>query len=1343
MKPAKSCAVCRAQSISVVWPGNLSTFATKAERKRSFLRAVLFAAFLLLGAAQFIAGPARADIIETGDAVITGFSGVKAADPAASGDPFDETFIDLDGASMQIHKLEPKGPPDGQLIDAPVSFKAKASDIGQVFAIGLDAGDIASSKIAPNIYLGATLAFGLQIVLPDSDGDGRPERVKNGHPNAEWMPGQFGPDGGPGSIWKVDGTTGEVSLFATISGNTGPGIGDIVYDLATRQFFVSDLDTGLIHRLSGDGTLIDVFDHGESGRPAAELPAVVDDGKVADIKSASFDALNPDTWGLAPPERLVWGLGVHSGRLYYAVASGPEIWSVGINLDGTFADDPRREIEVVGTPSDFPISDITFDNQGIMYVAQRGGIRGSWDYAAFTEPKKSVVWRYKRELPDDPETPGTWVPIPDEYAVGFPPDYRNTSGGLALGYGYDEAGQVFKGTCGQMLWSTGNDLRNNPELASELAAGGPASVHGLQGNDRRLIRPDNEPPAVAYFVDYDGASEDPEKSGHVGDVEIWQPCATDEATGEFIYELPQWTGDTPPSSPPSESFNLQVTKTAEPGQCWTGGIGWQCGFTVRATNTGPGFFFGDITVTDWLPDPPPGTVMTFGPQPPWNCTMLSRSEYQCTHPSVGLYPGESVDLFVVVESPADDPRCFVDNAVRIDWPAGYGDSDPADDIAFASAEIPSSPCADRPPEGEKSNLQIRKSPVGETCSIVGSDYRCAFLIEVTNTGPGWHGNQIEIDERLSFAATSAIFTGPWSCTGSGVDYHCTAPSVGLNPGQSVFLAATFVVPQTIGQCQFGNQAKIAFSPGGSDANTDPGDDIAPSAITIPSAACIGTQTNLQLEKSPNPGICTPGTDSWRCGYTVIITNGGPGLFDGHIKFDDSWVNAPAGATLTPPSGWLCIDFGALPNFSCTTQNPVALAPTDAVAATFWLEIPATSGGVCSQANTALLVEPAAGSAQNTDGSDDKDQATATFPPLNVGDQRLCPPRAADLEERVGPLPPSHKKDDAKEDEEEGEKEPVCPTGWTKTPIPGKCCPHGTSWDGESCKRGGAPTEEPSTPEPPQCEKGWKQVTGRDIMTYRNKGYRMKSTGSGSDTIWCAQEGKPECWSGWTEIAAKKTKSAIRQGYKVRPRREGNQTIWCALKESAPPSEPPPPTTPTPPPSDDLSCWRGWFKIGAGERKAYRNKGYKVSRRRKGKRRVWCAKPGDVSPPSQSPGQSAPTTPTPTPTLPDCPPPAVGKFPFCKCGPGYKGKWPKCREIEPDKPWDECRKKGWRWTRGRGCIPPRNSDNGGNNSGNSNQSCPFGYIGKPPDCKKVKIKLKEKDKKNLKKLFDALQGLKKN
>src|SRR5690606_18756116 len=119
----------------------------------------------------------------------------------------------------------------------------------------------------PNIYLSATSAFGLHIVVPDAGGN--PVRSRIGAPEAAFMAGQWGGAGGaigyPGSIWKVDGTTGEISLFSTIAANSGASLGDLVYDPASAQFFVSDLDTGLIYRLAADGFILDTFDHGVDG----------------------------------------------------------------------------------------------------------------------------------------------------------------------------------------------------------------------------------------------------------------------------------------------------------------------------------------------------------------------------------------------------------------------------------------------------------------------------------------------------------------------------------------------------------------------------------------------------------------------------------------------------------------------------------------------------------------------------------------------------------------------------------------------------------------------------------------------------------------------------------------------------------------------------------------------------------------------------------------------------------------------------------------------------------------------------------------------------------------------
>ena len=158
-----------------------------------------------------------------GDAIVTGFSGTlppSRAAPAQSA--IDRTFINPDGPSARIVGLGKPGYVwDGRLFAAPKTFDVVAKDVGQVFGVALD------DRPPPNIYVAATSMFGLNIVRRGRDG--LPERRKKGGPGAGWMKGQFGLDlqGGPGGIYKVDGRTGVVTLFAnvTLDGVPNPGTG--------------------------------------------------------------------------------------------------------------------------------------------------------------------------------------------------------------------------------------------------------------------------------------------------------------------------------------------------------------------------------------------------------------------------------------------------------------------------------------------------------------------------------------------------------------------------------------------------------------------------------------------------------------------------------------------------------------------------------------------------------------------------------------------------------------------------------------------------------------------------------------------------------------------------------------------------------------------------------------------------------------------------------------------------------------------------------------------------------------------------------------------------------------
>ncbi|MER9895025.1 hypothetical protein NKJ40_23580 [Mesorhizobium sp. M0119] len=510
---------------------------------------------LALAAGLWLGSSAQAQetqIIYPGSMAVTGFSGTiipnfeEGLPPGV--DPVDETFIDTARATLRIFDVSRLGgPASGQLVFTPPPFEVTAGQIGQVFGIAYDDGvrDGVPSAI-PNLYAGATSLHGIRIVTPDGDADGRSERQRRGSADAVFMEGQFGTEngGGPGTIWKIDGITGAVSRFADIDANSGPGIGDVTFDNIHRQFFASDLDTGLIHRIDANGALLDTFDHGIAGRPAHGLAALADDGSVMDIQGAAFDSEDPDSWGYTQDERRVWSVAYRGGRLYYSVGEKAEIWSVGIAGDGSFAGDPRWEL-TVKADKDYAVIDIAFDNKGFMYLAQRGPVENRYDYSQFADSGKGEVIRYWRENPDDPATESAWVEVPQEYAVGFPQDNRQSAGGLDLQYGYDAEGNLDTGVCTDTLVDTGDKLRDNPELAEQLAAGGPLAVHGVQITPTALVKPANVPPFGSWFVDFDTYFEDPEVEGHVGDVEVWRPC---EGRAGYYEQVPG--GYLPPFYPP-------------------------------------------------------------------------------------------------------------------------------------------------------------------------------------------------------------------------------------------------------------------------------------------------------------------------------------------------------------------------------------------------------------------------------------------------------------------------------------------------------------------------------------------------------------------------------------------------------------------------------------------------------------------------------------------------------------------------------------------------------------------------------------------------------------------------
>ncbi|NOU05967.1 MAG: hypothetical protein HOO99_07270 [Hyphomicrobiaceae bacterium] len=486
-----------------------------------------------------------------GEAFLTRFSGIKPAEGAGETGPF---VIASEGIVGSIIDLRAPGrPPQGShWIDEPQRAFVTAADVGQVFGVVLD------EQSPPNIYITATAAFGLHTATG----------------SRRWMDGMWGRRGGPGTIYKLDRSNGyKPTLFTDVKlsgrANTGAALGNIAFDKVNRQFFVSDLETGMIHRIAAvDGADRGHYDHGVQGRarfldvptkqqqsltPIAFDPA--SRARLEDCPTGRFDQ-TPECWNLAAAGRRVWGVGVWhepgrgESRLFYAIWSGPgqsggdwanrseedkrsSVWSVGIRQDGALdPNDIRRELilpDFFVSDSDIkragysqPVSDISFTGCGerpVMLLAERGGLRnlGLGEEAAFSKPHEARALRYELDRS------GAWRPV-GRYDVGYydrseegqPHVRANCSGGVAFGPGYDEKTWTADTTKrDQYVWISGHALCapkapcNLPGFGQELAESVPTS-----GDTKSAS---GTPPATPAAVEGDpGGPDDSEVHGIAG-----------------------------------------------------------------------------------------------------------------------------------------------------------------------------------------------------------------------------------------------------------------------------------------------------------------------------------------------------------------------------------------------------------------------------------------------------------------------------------------------------------------------------------------------------------------------------------------------------------------------------------------------------------------------------------------------------------------------------------------------------------------------------------------------------------------------------------------------------------
>lgn len=338
--------------------------------------------------------------------------------------------------------------------------------------------------------------FGIAI---DEDGNGDIFVTSTTcYSNAPTSANAFGP-AGSGGIYRINGTTGAVSTFASLpNGLTGSGLGNIAYDVDNAQLFVTNHFDGLIYRFSMAGTQLSTFNFpGANNFPG--------------------QAYDPD---FVPLGERLWGIGVNGGRVYFSVWNedlgtgrssatvANEIWSIGLDANGDFTGNAQLEITMPSYSASVdwsaPVSDIAFDCKGNILLAERG-MRGDDQPQAHDS----------RVLEFAPNGMGGFNPAPTEYPIGALSN-TNAAGGVDYGFAFDSLNNELY--CDSMVWATGD----------ALTFGSGNYTYGLAG------LPD--PNGLEYYVDIDNNIINQDKND-IGDVEVLGLCSCDPDTCDLDLDI--------------------------------------------------------------------------------------------------------------------------------------------------------------------------------------------------------------------------------------------------------------------------------------------------------------------------------------------------------------------------------------------------------------------------------------------------------------------------------------------------------------------------------------------------------------------------------------------------------------------------------------------------------------------------------------------------------------------------------------------------------------------------------------------------------------------------------------
>jgi gliding motility-associated-like protein len=375
---------------------------------------------------------------------------------------------------------------------------------------------------------------------------------------------------GSGGIYKMNADDWSISNFITTGNannqipNQNVGLGNICFNKYHNQLLITNFEDGKIYRYDMDGNFISSFD-----------PFNTDDG------SAGLPDLNEAIWGIN-----VFGTNATNVKVYFSRWGDDipmSVWSIDLNTNGEFIGEESFCFSIpsedLNSNNDRPISDLTFSDDGKMYVCENT-IQKNVEFNYFENlAHQSMVFEYSL-------IGNVWIKT-QNYFVGNYSINRNSTGGVALGNRQTKNGIECEG----LVWTTGDALKFNGQNINEFDT---EIVYGIAGIPINGNTEENVITTSIYIdTDVFGDGDLGEKKFFMGDIEIYRDPNSQSAltispntticNGESIqlnisggsnYEWsPALTLDDSNSANPiaTPTENTTYTVTAEGGDCGGGG----------------------------------------------------------------------------------------------------------------------------------------------------------------------------------------------------------------------------------------------------------------------------------------------------------------------------------------------------------------------------------------------------------------------------------------------------------------------------------------------------------------------------------------------------------------------------------------------------------------------------------------------------------------------------------------------------------------------------------------------------------------------------------------------------